>query len=73
MIGNIGGIKNNLDELENIKKEKSEEEYYQLLESKEPEREQTKYNNGIGGFTDNEYIINIDKENIPPRVWSNVI
>ena len=71
--GNIGGIKNNLEEIENVKEEKTEKETYQILESKKNEKKTKRFDNGIGGFSENEYIIDIDKENIPPRVWSNVL
>ena len=71
--GNIGGIKNNLEEIENVKEEKTEKETYQILESKKNEKKTKRFDNGIGGFSENEYIIDVDKENIPPRVWSNVL
>ena len=73
MYGNIGGIKNNLEEVENVVKNKDKRDIYQLAEAKEIESEPIKYDNGYGGFTENEYIININKNNIPPRVWSNVM
>lgn len=71
--GNIGSVKENLEEIE--KKFKNEKiEKYKLSEATENiQLEETKFNNTYGGFTENEYIIDIDEEKIPPRAWSNIM
>ena len=72
--GTIGGIKYNLDEIEKNKIKKQEKKnYYQQIESIPIVTENLKFDNEIGGFLDKEYIININKDSIPPRTWCNVI
>ena len=31
------------------------------------------FENSFGGFKENEYIINVEAGNVPPRSWSNII
>lgn len=71
--GENGGIKNNLDELENIEFKKITKEYQQKSQNERIEKAEVIYNNTFGGFTDNEYVIEVEKDNIPPRAWSNII
>lgn len=71
--GEIGGIKNNLDEIEKTEKPKYENEYTQKSTNEKIEQEETIYNNEYGGFKENEYILNVEKEGNPPRSWSNII
>ncbi|MBR3133784.1 MAG: hypothetical protein IKG42_07035 [Clostridia bacterium] len=80
----IGGLKVNLEELEenekkkikvvigNKKKELIEEE---TKDNKLINMEELKYYNGIGGFSNdgNEYIIEVSKEKRPQRAWANII
>ena len=71
--GEIGGIKNNLDELENKKYEKYEREFKEESNNEKIEEETLMFNNEYGGFSENEYILNIKEGKNPPRAWSNVI
>ena len=69
----IGGIKNNLEEIEKSYKIKNTEKYILNKTQEEIKEEKTKYNNGYGGFLEDKYIINITPEKLPPRAWSNII
>ena len=75
--GKIGGIRNNLDEIENVENEKEIKKNYNKEygygESQVIQTEELKYQNKIGGFFENEYVINIVNNQVPPRVWCNVI
>lgn len=72
---NIGGIKENLEEIEKQIQRKSEKnEKYKTVKTEENiQKEETKYYNDYGGFTENEYIIDIDGRHVPPRAWSNIM
>lgn len=70
---NIGGIKENLEELEKQIKSEKVEKYKQNKSEESIQKEETMFNNTYGGFTENEYIIDVEKENIPPRAWSNIM
>jgi len=73
LYGNIGGIKNNLDEIEQTPFKNDKNEYIKQKASEEIEKEIVEFDNGIGGFTQDEYVMNINKDQIPPRAWSNII
>lgn len=73
LFGNIGGIKNNLEEIENNKKEEVQIQYKEIGTSEKIAEDELEYDNEIGGFTKDEYILKIEKNNIPPRAWSNII
>ena len=76
-----GGLKVNLEELEESKKdEKKVHIEPKVLETEEPENklvnmEELKFYNGIGGFTSNgnEYVIEVGKDKKTPRSWANII
>ncbi len=69
---NTGGLKSNLDEIENIKQVEKNKEYEYKSVNEKIAKEDLEFYNEIGGFTKDEYIINIEG-NIPPRAWSNII
>ncbi len=71
--GEFGGIKNNLDEIEENNEKKVLKEYSILNKNENIERCDLIYDNSYGGFGDKEYILNIDEEHIPPRAWCNII
>ena len=71
--GEIGGIVNNLEEIEKTEKKKYEQEYIEKSNNEKIEKEETIFDNEYGGFKEKEYIINVEKENKPPRAWSNII
>lgn len=71
--GQIGGIRNNLDEIEKTEERKFEKQYIEQSTNEKVEKEETIFENEYGGFKNNEYIINVEKDNNPPRSWSNII
>ncbi len=71
--GEIGGVKNNLDEIENIEIISATQEYEKSSKNEEVEKSNLIYDNSFGGFLNDEYVINVNNENVPPRVWSNII
>lgn len=73
IIGEIGGVKNNLDELENREIKKYEQEFIEKSAVEKIEEKNKLFNNEYGGFTENEYVLEVSKENNPPRAWSNII
>ena len=71
--GETGGIKNNLDEIEKKEKVKIERIFKQESQNEKIEKEEVLFENSFGGFKENEYIINVEAGNVPPRSWSNII
>ena len=71
--GEYGGIKNNLDEIENKEEQKYSKEYLYESKNEKVEEENTLFDNTYGGFLNNEYIIEVEKDKSPPRAWSNII
>ncbi len=71
--GNIGSIKNNLDEMENDNKIIIEKEYEENSKNDDVEESELLFDNSYGGFQDKEYIIKVKENKIPPRAWSNII
>jgi len=69
----IGGIKNNLEELEKNIKPIQIEKYATNHVIENIQKEKTLYPNEIGGFFEKEYVLDIDSKHIPPRAWSNII
>lgn len=74
LVGEIGGLKNNIDEIENYNKNKiqKENEYMEESENEDIEKEEKEYDNEYGGFLEDEYVIDISGTN-PPRAWSNIM
>ena len=72
-LGEIGGVRNNLDELENIEYKNYENQCNEDEQNEKIEKQELLFDNTYGGFIDNEYIINVDKENVPPRAWCNIM
>lgn len=73
LYGNIGGIKNNLDEIENKITKVEPNEYTNQTTNEEIEKELVEFDNEIGGFYQDEYVMNINSKQTPPRAWSNII
>ncbi len=74
--GIIGGVKNNLDEIEEL--DNAEENIdiikdYKYSDSKPIIEKELDFPNEIGGFKKNEYVINVSDNHVPPRAWCNVI
>jgi len=55
------------------KDEKEEELDSKRYKDEKIEKEEVLFENSFGGFKENEYIINVEAGNVPPRSWSNII
>ena len=72
--GKIGGIKENINEIEKNKiKRVDNKRNYQPIQSQPIKEERLMFNNEFGGFLEKEYIINVSRDSIPPRTWCNII